>query len=183
MKKQSTTFLRWIFGALTLGATLLTGCASPTPNDYAAETPKLDVRNYFNGTIDAWGVFHDRSGKVVKRFSVVMKCSWSGNTGTLDEHFTYSDGTTQQRVWTLTKNGDHYVGTAADVVGEAKGLAAGNALNWSYTLRLPVDGSVYDVQMDDWMYLMDDKTLLNRAVMSKFGFRVGEVFLSFTKRQ
>ena len=35
--------------------------------------------------------------------------------------------------------------------------------------------------MDDWMYLIDDRVMLNRATMSKFGVRLGEVFLSFTK--
>jgi hypothetical protein len=29
---------------------------------------------------------------------------------------------------------------------------------------------------------MDDRVMLNRAVMSKFGFRLGEVTLAFYKR-
>ena len=74
-------------------------------------------------------------------------------------------------------------GTAGDVVGEAVGEVAGNALNWRYTLKLPVDGKVYEVQFDDWMYLMDQNTLINRASMSKFGFELGEVTLFFRKRQ
>ncbi|HEX4878665.1 MAG TPA: DUF3833 domain-containing protein [Limnobacter sp.] len=166
----------------TMAVLTLAACAGPTPADYASEKPKLDLKEYFNGTIDAWGVFHDRSGKVVRRFTVVMKCSWDGNTGTLDEDFTYSDGTTEKRVWTIYKNGDSYTGTAGDVLGTATGQAAGNAFNWKYTLRLPVDGSTYEVQFDDWMYLMDDKTMLNKAVMSKFGIELGEVLLSFRKR-
>jgi hypothetical protein len=66
-------------------------------------------------------------------------------------------------------------------VGVAEGRSAGNALNWRYTLSLPVDGKVYEVQFDDWMYLMDDKVMLNKAVMSKFGIYLGEVTLSFYK--
>jgi hypothetical protein len=38
------------------------------------------------------------------------------------------------------------------------------------------------VQFDDWMYLVDDKVMLNKATMSKFGIRLGEVTLSFTKK-
>lgn len=167
--------------ALPLGLGLA-GCSSVKPADYANEKPKLDLKSYFNGVIDAWGVFEDRSGKVVKRFTVVMTCTWEGNKGVLDEDFLYSDGTRQKRIWTIVKNGDSYVGTAADVVGEAIGIASGNALNWSYTLRLPVDGKEYEVQFDDWMYLMDDLTMLNRAKMSKFGVHLGEVLLSFRKR-
>ncbi len=153
------------------------------PADYATEQPRLDLQRYFSGTIDAWGVFQDRSGKVLKRFTVVMDCHWDGDTGVLDEHFTYSDGTTQRRVWTLKKVGDgRYVGTASDVIGEATGESGGNTFNWKYTMALPVDGRVYHVNFDDWMFLIDENVMLNRAVMSKFGFRLGEVTLSFRKR-
>ena len=163
--------------------TALTGCAGPQVSDYAAEKPVLDLRQYFNGALDAWGVFTDRSGKVVKRFTVVMQCSWQGDDGVLNEDFTYSDGTKQRRIWRLKKLADgRYTGRADDVVGEATGQERGNAFNWKYTLALPVDGRVIEVQFDDWMYLMTDKVMLNKAVMSKFGFTLGEVTLSFTKR-
>jgi hypothetical protein len=166
-----------------LSVVLLAGCASVDPSKYANEQPKLDVQQYFNGTLDAWGMFQDRSGEVVKRFRVVMTCQWQGDTGTLDEDFTYSDGTKQKRVWTLRKTGpDRFIGTAADVVGEAVGVVSGNALRWQYVLALPVNGTVYNVSMEDWMFLMDDKVMLNRAEMSKFGVKVGAVTLSFAKR-
>ena len=162
----------------------LAGCAGKVDSvHYASEKPRLDLQQYFNGTLDAWGMFQDRSGKVVKRFKVVMRCSWDGDVGTLDEDFVYSDGTTQKRVWTLRKTGpDRFVGTAADVVGEAVGTTSGNTLHWNYVLALPVDGKVYNVRFDDWMFLMDDRVMLNRASMSKFGFHLGDVTLSFTKR-
>ena len=178
-KKSSCRLLAIFF----IGTGLLAGCASPQIADYAAEKPVLDMRQYFNGTIDAYGVFADRSGKVIKRFTVVMKCSWDGDTGVLDEDFTNSDGTKDRRVWTLKRGADgKYTGTAADVLGEANGEEKGNAFRWGYTLKLPVDGKIVEVQFDDWMYLMSDKVMLNKAVMSKFGFKLGEVMLSFVKR-
>jgi hypothetical protein len=73
-------------------------------------------------------------------------------------------------------------GHAADVVGEAVGRVAGNALQWRYTLRLPVDQTTYEVQLDDWMYLIDGQTLINHASMSKFGFEVGRVTLFFRRQ-
>jgi hypothetical protein len=85
-------------------------------------------------------------------------------------------------VWTIVKSGDRYTGTAGDVVGTATGQASGNALRWTYVLALPVDGRVWNVDMDDWMVLMDDKTMLNRTAMSKLGLRVGEVTIAFRKR-
>jgi hypothetical protein len=120
---------------------------------------------------------------VVKRFTVVMNCTWTGDDGVLDESFSYADGSTQRRVWRLKKIGDgNYTGQADDVVGTAIGQQSGNAFNWTYTMALPVDGKVYEVQFDDWMYLMTDKIMLNKATMRKFGWRLGEVTLSFTKR-
>ena len=167
----------------SFGMALLTACAAaPAPSDYAAQTPLLDLKTYFNGNITAHGVFTDRAGKVQRRFTVAMKGSWVGDDGVLDEAFTYSDGKTERRVWRLKRGANgQYTGTADDVVGVARGQAAGNALQWAYTLRLPVDGSVYEVQFDDWMYLMDERVLLNKAVMSKFGVRLGEVTLAFYK--
>lgn len=162
----------------------LAACATPVePSHYAQEMPALDLQQYFNGTLDAAGLFQDRSGTVIKRFSVVLKGSWIGDVGTLDEDFTYSDGTRQRRIWTLHKvDASHYIGTAADVVGQAEGIVAGNALRWKYTLSLPVDGRIVQVRMEDWMYLMNQGVLLNRAAMSKFGIHVGDVTLSFAKR-
>ena len=169
--------------AATVSAFALAGCASPGIENYAGEKPELDLQQYFNGTIDAWGVFTDRSGQVVKRFTVVMDCRWNGNEGVLDEDFTYSDGTKQRRIWRLTRLPDgRYTGRADDVLGVAEGQTRGNAFRWNYTLLLPVDGRIIEVQFDDWMFLMDDRVMLNRATMSKFGVRLGEVTLSFSKR-
>ena len=174
---------RAALGGLVGALALAGGGAGVDPTTYAGERPLLDLKAYFDGDIDAWGVFQDRSGKVVRRFTVKMKCSWVGDTGTLDEDFLYSDGKKEKRVWTIRKlPGGRYVGTAGDVVGEAQGIASGNALNWRYTLALQVDGSTWNVEFDDWMYLIDDRVMLNRATMSKFGVRLGEVLLSFTKR-
>ena len=101
----------------------------------------------------------------------------------LDEAFTYSDGSTQRRVWRLTRHADgRYTGRADDVVGTAEGRTVGNAFRWQYTLALPVDGRVIEVQFDDWMYLIDERVMLNRATMRKFGVTLGEVTLSFTRR-
>jgi hypothetical protein len=161
----------------------LSGCASVDVSEYAREKPMLDLREYFDGTIDAHGIFQDRRGRVVRRFHVLIEARWQGDTGTLDEHFTYSDGSTQRRVWTLVRQPDgSYIGRADDVVGEARGALGGNVLRWRYVLALPVDDKVHHVDFDDWMYLMDDRVMLNRSVMSKWGIRLGEVTLSFYKR-
>jgi len=161
----------------------LLGCAAPDVGHYAAEKPALDMVRFFSGTIDAWGMFQKRDGEVVKRFHVVMEGREEAGALVLDEHFDYSDGTRQRRVWTLRRQPDgRWRGTADDVIGTADGAVAGNALHWRYHLRLPVDDKTYDVAFDDWMYLIDEQTLVNRARMSKFGVRLGDVTLLMRKR-
>ncbi len=167
---------------MTCLVTLTAGCASVSPQDYARETPKLDLSAYFNGKVDGWGMVQDRSGRVLRRLVVELDCKWNGNDGTLDESFRWSDGKTEKRVWKIRKEGDRYVGTAGDVIGEAQGIAAGNALQWKYVLELPADIGGYHVNMDDWMWLVDEKTLANRTTMSKFGVQVAEISIFFLKR-
>lgn len=169
--------------ALALTVALGAGCASaPQPTDYAQQQPKLDFRAYFNGPVSAQGLFTDRDGRVVKRFSVAMMGRWEGQQGVLEEDFTYSDGTRERRVWRLTDlGGGRFEGWADDIVGVAVGESSGNALRWRYTMKVPVDGRVIEFQFDDWMYQMDARTMLNKASMRKFGITVGEVTLSFLK--
>ena len=176
---------KWMFLGLVI--TGLFACSSPSVTQYANEKPNLDLSEYFNGTIDAYGIFTDRSGEVKKRFTVLLVAQWKvvdgKKVGTLDESFDFSDGTKQKRIWTLTETAPgKYIGRADDVVGDALGESAGNALNWAYTLALPVDGTIYHVQFNDWMYLVTPKVMLNKAKMSKFGIDLGEVTLSFYKR-
>lgn len=175
---------RWIRLLLAaLAALTLASCASVSVQDYAAEKPALDLREYFNGKVDAWGIVQDRSGKVLKRMAVEMTCTWNGDVGTLDERFTYADGTKETRVWTIRKQGNRYVGTAADVVGEAHGEASGNTLRWRYVLDAKREGGgTIHLDMDDWMWLIDEKTLVNKTSFSKFGIRFGEVTIFFRKR-
>lgn len=162
----------------------LTGCANMNIHDYQNETPKLDLFTFFEGKTHAWGQFQDRSGKVIKRFQVDITGVVSGNKLILDEQFLYSDGTHEERIWTINRSAaNQYIGTAKDVVGEAQGISSGNALNWRYTLDLPYgDGSIH-VKFDDWMFLHTDNTMINRAEVTKFGFKVGEVTLFFSKQQ
>jgi hypothetical protein len=168
-------------GALALTAS----CSSADPQVYAREKPALDLQRYFDGTLTGHGLFMDRSGQVQRRFVVTIKASWDGDVGTLDEDFLWSDGEKERRVWTLRPvpgQPGRWSGTAADVKGEAVGVVAGNALNWSYTFMLRTgEGKRYEIDFDDWMFLIDEKVMLNRAVMTFWGFRVGEVLISFAR--
>ena len=161
----------------------LAGCTTIAPAEYAAERPVLDLARYFDGTVVGWGMVQDRSGKVLRRFRVTIEGTWAGDTGTLDETFEWSDGKREKRIWTIVRHdANRYTGTAADVVGTARGEAQGNALQWRYVLRLPPEQGGWQVDLDDWMYLVDEATLLNRSVIKKFGIRFGDITIAFRRQ-
>ena len=161
---------------------LIAGCSTMKPEDYADKQPALDLFYYFTGETRAWGMFQDRFGEVRRRFNVAINGRLQDGQLILDESFEYDDGETQRRVWTIDRLDEHhYQGQADDVVGVARGKAYGNALNWRYDLLLEVDRKQWLVHFDDWMFLQDDKVLINRAKVSKYGFTIGEVTLFFLK--
>lgn len=175
--------MKKISAAISSLAFLMTGCSTITTEDYTNTTPRLDLRQYLNGPLEAWGMLYDISGKVDLQFHVTMKGSWKGNVGTLEEHFTYSDGRKDQRTWTITFTDDHhFTATAGDVVGEAKGTQHGAVANMRYVLDAKrSSGETIRLDMDDWLYLQTDKVLINRTKMRKFGLTVGELVITFQK--
>lgn len=163
---------------------ILTGCGGmPTFESFQSKTPKLDIKEYFNGPLEAWGFLQDRSGEVTRRFHVTMVGSWQGDQGKLEEHFIFDDGEKQTRTWTFDMKGpDQFIGKAADVIGIAEGRQEGNALNMQYVLRIPVKGSTYDITINDWLILLDEKRLMNISELTKFGFNVGKLTIFFEKK-
>jgi hypothetical protein len=171
---------RYLFA---LGALLLlAGCSGPNVQDYAQTEPKLDLFSYFAGKTQAYGQFQDRSGEVKRRFTVAITGTVEDDVLTLDERFVYDDGEHEQRIWVIKRLAENnYSGTAGDVIGEAVGRSAGSVFSWRYTLDLPYKGSSIQVKFDDWMFLQSDGVMLNRAQVSKWGFKIGEVTLFFSK--
>jgi len=171
---------RWWMVALM--GWLLSGCSSMNVSDLADTRPRLDLFDYFEGQTRAWGIFQGRGGELKRQFVVDIRGEVEGQQLTLTEDFVYADGEVSQRIWRVKKAGaGRYIGTAADVVGEAQGESAGSALNWRYTLQLPYGEGTVNVNFDDWMFLQPDDVLINRAKVKKFGFTVGEVTLVFKK--
>ena len=181
MHKFFYVFLIVLTGTLTA---MCFSFFSPAPiKQYQPMSPQIAVEDYFNGNIKAWGFVQSMSGQVVQRFDVTMKGAWQGNTGTLDEEFTYYDGKKQHRTWTITKLADGtYEGRAGDIVGKATGRTAGSAMQWNYVMDIPVDGKTYRVSIDDWMFLMNEGVLMNRSYLKKFGFKVAELFIVMQKQ-
>lgn len=183
MLEYSMSFYRYCRFLLLLPLVVLTGCGSNL-DDYRGQGPSWDLARFFNGKLVAHGLVTDRSGEVTSRFRVEMQGHWQGGKGELFEQFYFDDGRRQTRTWFLSKGADgHWHGAASDVVGEAIGKTRGFALNWRYQLDLALpDGELVRVSFDDWMYLLDEDRLINRAEISKFGIHLGEVILYIERR-
>lgn len=167
-----------LVAALALGA--CTG--KPSLDDPALSDRQLNLEEFFDGPVTASGQFQDIFGTVRRRFDVEIASRWDGRKLTLIEDFTYDDGSTERRVWTLVKTGpDTWEGTAPGVIGTASGREAGDTFNWRYTIDLPVEGGTLRARFNDWMWLMSEDTLLNRAYMSRAGVPLGEVIIWFER--
>jgi len=173
-----------IFGALYV-VLLLEGCASIKIEDLPKTKQTLVIEDYFTGKSKAYGILFDRNGVPQRQFSVDLVGTWdeASKTLTLDEDFIFNDGEKSKRKWVITKVGDkQYTGRASDVVGEARGASHGNAFQWKYVLNVPYKGNTLALKIDDWLYLNDDNVLINRSIMYKYGFKVGEIVISFNKK-
>lgn len=173
-----------LFAAFVLAALSLAACGRPDLGDEKLSTRELQLEEYFDGKTYAYGQFQDRFGKVRQRFIVEINGEWDGNKLTLAEDFSYDDGREERRVWKLIKTGDEtWEGTAEGVQGFAVGEERGDTFNWKYTIDLPgAENSTTRVSFDDWMWLLPDGRLLNKAYMSRFGITLGEVTIFFEKR-
>ncbi len=165
---------------------LLSACTSPSINDYAQTTPSLALEDFFDGKLKAYGLVMDMNGKVTRRFTVKLEAQWVTENkqlkGEIKEWFEFDDGEKSTRTWQLTKTGvNQYLGTANDVPDTAYGKVQGAALNWRYQLDIKVDGDDLRVELDDWLYLIDQNHLMNKTDIIKYGFKVGEIILMIEK--
>lgn len=173
---------RVIAPLLLASSVMLAGCATQNLEQFSTSPRGLVLEDYFAGETSAYGIFEDRFGKVRRQFKVDITGEVSGDRLTLTEKFLYDDGERDTRVWEIDILGNGaYRGTAGDVPGYAEGQVAGNAFNWKYKVDLKVGDSTWKVGFDDWMYLMEDNVLINRAYVTRYGIEIGQVTISFKK--
>jgi hypothetical protein len=167
---------------LTLLLSFVVACSNQDINAYKANKPEFDMRHFFNGSLEAHGIVKDFGGEVIRTFQADLTATWQQDQLTLDEQFIFDDGERQTRIWQITATQlGQYRGTASDVIGEAIGESAGNALHWRYTMDLQVDEDTYRVDFDDWIYQVSENVVINQTDINKWGMKVGEVVLVITK--
>lgn len=158
------------------------GFRAQRPDDYVGQGKTFDIRKHLNGPMLCEGVIYGPTGRVNTRFVAKMTAQWQGNDGRMTEAFRYDTGGTLDREWTLRMD-DHgrFKATAPDIVGIGHGRQAGSAVELKYALKLPADAGGHVLDTTDWMYLMENGTIINRSQMRKFGIKVGELVATIRK--
>jgi hypothetical protein len=146
--------------------------------EFTAPPPakKLVLEEALKGRTLGNGVFVNSLTGGETKFSVVIDGAWDGKVLTLVEDFTYSDGTQERKTWRLTKTADGvYAGAREDVIDTADVRQDGNGVRLDYYVTLATGLGGIDVRFQDLLYLNADGSIANKAVVSKFGLRVGRV--------
>ncbi|WGI23500.1 DUF3833 domain-containing protein [Amylibacter sp. IMCC11727] len=152
------------------------GFKAQKPQDYVNGGPEFDIRTHLNGPLICEGVLYGPTGRVTSRFVADMYGTWDGNKGHLVENFHFDSGTKQKREWFLTsKNDGTFDAEAPDVIGTGEGVQMGSAIKLNYRIKLADAAGGHELETTDWMYLLDNGTLVNRSQMRKFGIKVAEL--------
>ncbi len=154
------------------------------PEDFAGRGPAFALEDFFAGEGKAWGIFQDRFGNVRKQFVADTRGTWdpAQNELTLTESFTYDDGSQEERTWNITKLGDtRYRAETDGLVGSAEIQAHGNAVNLRYRMTIPINGKPVALDFDDWMFRQGADMVIDRAIVTKWGFQIGTLIISFQR--
>ncbi|MFM9938288.1 MAG: DUF3833 family protein [Hyphomicrobiaceae bacterium] len=155
-----------------------TAATHPTP----PSSTRFELTTFFEGRTVAWGIFEDRFGRMRRRFQVEMQGCWHGDVFHLEEKFVYDTGDTELRTWIVTPAGDgRFTASCADCVGGAVGVCDRQSIKMRYRFRLALSGRNIIVEFDDRIYCIDQDRAVNRAVMRKWGIKLGELSLFFQR--
>lgn len=147
-----------------------------SPDDYAETGPQFVLKEHLSGPILSDGLIYGPGGRVTNSFTAEMYGEWDGDTGTLSETFTYSNGKTQERKWYLKLESENrFTAMADDIVGVGEGVISGSTASLTYNLILPEDAGGHVLQVTDWMYLTGNGTIMNKSEMRKFGIKLVEL--------
>lgn len=150
--------------------------AAQKPENYAGKGPQMDIRQHLKGPILCEGVIYGPTGRVTSRFVADFDAQWDGNVGVMKERFHYDSGRSQDREWRLTLGNDGTIkADADDLVGTGTGHQEGNAVQLNYNIRLPQESGGHVLSTTDWMYLVENGTIMNRSQFRKYGIKVAEL--------
>ncbi len=165
-------------------AASLAGCSEPLPvAAFQATAPAMDPIRFFAGHVRSWGVIEDRSGQPTSIVTTDCTGEADGPDGLrMTQRLQIGREAPVTREWRMRRTAPgRFEATANDAVGTAQGEASGNAFHWRWTLALQPGNAFKNVDMDQWWYLLDDGSMLNRTTIRKVGVIAAEVTEHFAR--
>jgi hypothetical protein len=154
-----------------------------SPAEFDGKGPEFDLRQHLNGPLLCEGVIYGPTGRVSSRFVADFEAKWDGNEGRMTERFRYDTGAVQDREWHLTLGNDGSIkARAPDVVGVGTGQQKGSAVLLEYKIRLPEASGGHVLDATDWMYLVENGTIMNRSQFRKYGITVAELVATMRRK-
>jgi|APEBP8051072266_1049373.scaffolds.fasta_scaffold00041_131 hypothetical protein len=160
--------------AMIMTLTMMLGLAPAAAGDFSLE-------GYFSGKTSAIGSFSAING-AKRTFTVDLQGKWNGKTLTLVEDFVYDNGERDRKTWRFEKIAkDKYRGTREDVIGDTLVTISGGTARFSYLVDLDPKGKGNRVRFHDTMRLKGDGTVLNKALVTKYGLPVALTRVEFQR--
>lgn len=148
------------------------------PADYVGLGPEFDLATRLSGDLVCEGVIFGPTGRVTSRFQARMQGTWSSDGGTIAQYFDYDSGAVQERAWSISfapLAENRFEARADDIDGVGHGIVEGPSVQLRYRIILPKDAGGHGLDVVDWMYLMENGTIINRSQFRKFGLLVAEL--------
>ena len=166
-------------------AWLAAGCGAPLrPAAFADTKPMFDPVTFWTGQTASWGVIENLHGEPTEIITTRTKGTPEGAGGLHMVQRVTTGGKDSVRDWHIRRLADGWFeATANDLVGTARGRPSGRTLHWTWTLAAKPGNGLFDVTMDQWMYLADNGTLLNRTIVSKLGIHLAEISEQFVRHE
>ena len=144
--------------------------------------PKLKFEVYFSGKVTAYGqmiLYYPK--KRIKNIKAKFNGKFHKDKLILNEEFIESN-TKTDRVWTFKKISDlDFIGHENNVLSPFNVRVENNMLNMNYRFKTNYKNYNFSVNIKDNMYLINNKLLLNKSKVSKFGITIAETILLYTK--
>lgn len=173
--------MRFSLPVLCITALFVVGC-DRKPAELTGAGPAFDPIGFFTGHTHSQGVIESRSGSPTE-WIVTDSHAETDPSGRLRmaQSLSFQDGSKQQRNWTLWRSGpDRFEATANDMVGTAHGETNGRVFHWQWVLARSPGNDLMNVTMNQWMYRLDDGSVMIRTTVTKLGIILAEVSEQFS---
>tara|TARA_B100001121_G_C18431169_1_gene499285 strand:- start:46 stop:501 length:456 start_codon:yes stop_codon:yes gene_type:complete len=144
--------------------------------------PNFYFDKYFEGKVIAQGhLIQNFPRKIIKNLDVNFQGKVFKNRIIIKED--YKDGIKKEkRTWEFEKiTKTKYVGIEENVIGNIDVKINKNLLKMRYIFRLIFKGKEIHVKIEDDMYLLNNREVINSTRVSKLGIKLAETFLLYKK--